>query len=558
MTTISADGATTTIYIQQTEAGIAYKMNAGGDLTAIESFPISIVNSNATPAGNVLKVLFETDLTLTDNDHRFWVQSSGIQFGDTSLPPSGTKRTITVDGVTDYIGLIDSSAQWDSVFVYNLHVTTANGTTLASYGGWIGQMNYAAGCTNHFIVNCSSDGDIPMGGGGIVGSNSAYLLNADTTDLTITGCWSSGSIASGAGGIAGDSSGLNGGLLTIQYCSSSGAITNGGGIVGDNAGIGGGYVDVSRCYSTGAIGNSSGGIFGSSAGMDTGTAIATDCYSRGDIYVSSGGIFGRMSGSASANNCYTTGAIGVDGQAGGIYGEYSGGTANACYVSGMMLAGSGYIFMDGDTIPSGCYSEAANEGTGWNTLNAQMTLNITSIYISTGINQPYEFRDFGPSPYSLTTTEGEIPLVNFIQSIPAGTSTSGGVLAGVSSYSILEIDNNPPDLSPDISINSTTGVISTTSAILPGYPYFVVVRAEMDTMYSITTFTIIVTEAPPTPAPPPAPIPSNVRGKGYDFTTYTATQVGNILVRERLESPNRRFNSFEEYTKYLKSRSSLA
>jgi hypothetical protein len=526
MTSLSQDGATDTIYIFQADGSYIYRVNQGTPIGL--TFPVTITNTNVAPASNILKVLFETDLVFTNNDHRFWVQSSGIQIGDTTLPNTGVKRTITIDGVTDYIGLIDSSAPYDSVFVYNLHVTTANGATLATYGGWIGQMNYGAGCTNHFIIGCSSDGDIPASGGGIVGSNSAYLLNAETSDLTIVGCWSSGSIANGAGGIVGESAGLNGGEITILKCSSSGTIgTNAGGIVGQNAGQDGGTCMVQKSYSTGTIGTAAGGIFGYFAGS-AGQAIAEYCYSRGTIGTDAGAIMGTnaaaSSGTTIVSNCYGIGS----GKEEGVYGTGANEGASSTNI---------YI---------------ANPWTDTEAIAAGLDY---TVYISTGINTPYELRNIGPSPYSLTTIGDEDTTIQYAQTIAAGSSTTAAVLAGLSSFSILEIDGESPAETPTITINATTGVISTTNETSPSDYYTVVVRAVTNP-YTITRVNLTVTEAPPEPPPSATPVPAP-SGKGFDFEIYNALQAGNSLVIERLQTTNLRFKSFEDYNKYRKAFATL-
>lgn len=524
-TNVSADGATNTIYIQQSEdpSGnpvYAYRIN-NGELQVLV-FPLIITNTNATPADNILKVLFTTDLTFTTDGGYIQINSNGIQIGDTAVKANGTKYTITIDGVTTGYGGFVQNDGWSHIFVYNLHVAAINGSTLSLQGGWVGRYQYGREGNNNYIIGCSSDGPISDGSGGIVGAN-ASEATLTTPDLTIVGCTSSGSIGAGAGGIAGQYAPFGAGSsLYIIKCSSSGTIgADAGGIAGAYAGQNGAYCEIDKCYSMGTIDVSAGGIVGLIAG-DNGQVIVTNSYSRGNIGTDGGGIFGENAadndGLATATNCYSSGSLTTAGT--GIFGSAAnvGATQTNSYVA------------------NGSWSDASAIAAG---------LNVSTIYISTGTNTPYELRAIGPSPYSLTTIdvlETDMSLSSS-QSVAAGSSSIAAVLAGLSSFSILSGGD------ATITINSSTGAISTTTAT-PVSVYTLLIRAVTNP-YSITTFTLTVTEAPPPPSPATtttAPFPT--RGKGYDFETYNKSRVGERLVRERLENPNIRFKSFEDYNKY--------
>jgi mannose-6-phosphate isomerase-like protein (cupin superfamily) len=518
---IYADGQTDTVYLSQVGSTMYYRVNAG-ELFEITSFPVTITNTNAIdPTEYILPVRFTTDLTITSADQYFTLSTDGIELGSKTVKSDGTKYTITIDGVTDYPGFLNNQNN-SYTYVYNLHVRAINGSTLYSVAGtaagWVGGWSYGTGGSVNYITACSSDGPIPDFCGGIVGSDAAV-----GGGLYIIGCTSSGTIGASGGGIAGRYAGGNGGTIDIRRCSSTGTIgANAGGIVGVSGGEGG-TCEVTRSFSTGTIAAYGGGIFGSSAGAD---------------------------GQASANKCYSRGTIGEDG--GGIYGPDAGnGTgeavANSCYSSGTFVTSNTGIFgnPDGTTFTVDCY--AAN-GT-W--VDSDAGLDTTSDYISVGINQPYELRNFGSTPYSLETVTGPSTLnAEYYQTIPAGTGSIAGLLAGVGPYSLVRSDKEI-----FYTLNSTTGVI-TPARDTPIDVYSLIVRAGSATQYSMTSFILTVEEALPEPPPSARPVLAPT-GKGFNFETYNALQVGNTLVVERLQNTNLRFKSFEDYMKYKKSFATL-
>lgn len=521
MTSVSADGATTTLYLRE-QSGTYQQSTDQVSWTSL-TFPLTLTNINATPASNVLKVYFASNLTITSTDGYIVMNSDGIQLGNATRNANGTRPTITID-VDDYPGFVRNGTGaangYSNVSVYNLSVD-GTGHTLIDGAGWIGQRYYGKAGTSNVLVNCSSYGPISSFGGGLVGWEAGSGVPGTAGALTLRGCSSYGAMAIYAGGIAGHYAGYFGGSVTCEECWSEGTIgEEAGGIFGTYGGQGG-SATATRCYSIGSIGTNAGGIYGANAGESAGSASAQGCYSRGSIGTGGGGIYGSNAapdtGVTVASNCYSSGSIGSGG-AGGIYG--TGASGNATTTS--------------------CYSANGS----WNSATAQSTLNM-NVYISITTNQPYELRAFGPSPYSLTTVVSDDVTVSATRSVVAGTPSTGGVLSEVSSYSLLEINGVAVGGTPSITVNSTTGAITASNA----GTYTLLIRAET-TSYSITTVVLTVTVVP---------LPSRVsaRGKGYDFETYIASQAGNVLVRERKEETNLRFESFEEYTKYLKSRSTL-
>jgi len=129
---------------------------------------------------------------------------------------------------------------------------------------------------------------------------------------------------------------------------------SGGCILGDYS-----YATAEHCYSTGAIGDSNynqscGGIFGNNC-----SGKAVNCYSTGAIENYSGGIFGANTlGYTAALWCYSSGTI--TNNAGGIFGASPGGhsIARNCHSTGNISNSSGGIFAPGtgsvDAVS--CYS----------------------------------------------------------------------------------------------------------------------------------------------------------------------------------------------------------
>jgi len=579
---ISADGQTETIYIYTTVYGLRYRINDGGYNGL--NFPVIIQNTNTNTA-YPLKVLFETDITIATNGF-FICDSDNIQFGSTSLKNDGTRPVITIDGVTDYPGLIQNGLEFfgisrNDINVYNITVAVSNGSTLAEGGGWIGQTYFGNGVSNNNIVNCSSTGDISARGGGIVGSfagingsrnytvtnngsgnyvidglsnptlnmmrgftytftvsasghpfwiqtstpyNSEDVYNTGVTnngtddgiitfavpsdapntlyyvcqyhssmlgtiqisesvqtELNLIGCSSFGAIGQDGGGIVGQAGGNNGGNVFCRYCWSTGEIGTGdiggsaGGIYGSGAGEAG-AASARICYSEGIIGTEGGGIYGSFAGQTSGSADASLCYSRGDIGTDGGGIFGANAadagGTTTATNCYSSGTWTVGDR--GIYGtgEQSGATSSNCYsANGAWTNSAANAALDNTPIPP------AIVGNEW---------------VSTGTDMPYELRFFGYSPYSITNITDSASLNQvYVVSITAGESTPAAIVSG-KSYEILQIFLGDPSSYGTITIDSNTGVVSTTSATsaTEGGYYEIFIRNEGS--YNITGMVLFV------------------------------------------------------------------
>ena len=441
----------TTVYLQQIEGYTAFSTDQQD--WYIFSWPATLSNSD-TSLGFVT-VEWTTDMTIDSPNMYFICATSHIQFGKESLRNDGTRPVITVTA-TDYTGLIQNGMGpqqgtpglnpsqlngYSDIRVYNLFIDGTGGTlkageTFDEGAGWFTHNYFGKGAQRNIIINCCSAGAIPNFCGGIVGRNSGEEGDdTSSAGLLLLGCSSTGSISTQGGGIAGAYIGYNGGNTILSGCYTTGAISgNGaGGIVGANTVS----ATIQDCYSTGQIsGNNAGGIIGANAGRNA--VVLQNCYSTGNISGSNaGGLCGSMVTANSTDlfititNGYTTGSV-TGPQSGGIIGLLleSSGSINKyiinVYTTGM-VSGTGYIYGNSASINTLQYSEAGSGGSpgSWNTAHANTVLNpvpssepgIGEIWISTGVQQPYELRNMGYTPYSaqnIFETASNIPFLNRI------------------------------------------------------------------------------------------------------------------------------------------------
>jgi hypothetical protein len=503
--TITADGATDTIYFKLIDISVLYKINDG----SYDSFslPITIVNSNTS---STLKVLFENDIPISNSTFYFICGSDNIQFGSESLQNDGTRPIMTIDSITGYEGLIKNGDSfgngYNNIYIYNLEINIIGGSTLTSNSGWFGREYFARGASDCYIVNCHSDGSIIDAGGGIVGG----YAGTNNGNLQIIGCSSSGNSGQYSGGIVGYFAAQTGGNVTCTGCWSTGTIgIDGGGIFGyfaaDEADS---TVSAINCYSTGIIGDNGGGIFGRLTAA-YGEAIAQNCYSTGNISTDAGGIFGSTAatdtGSTSAINCYSTGSITTSGN--GIYGSNKG----------------------GDTTTTNCYS--ADGIWSSTTANTQLTGTpvspsvIGTTWVATVTDQPYELLNMGYTPYTIdniSVSGGGVPSLvrTSSETIAISSSTSSAIISG-KSYTILEKSGGDSGSYSTITINSTTGVISTTLSTDTG-TYTLSIRN--DGSYNITSFSLIVSGIIP-----PEPVPDTQKNNSFRVSNLLLDNVANSV-----------------------------
>jgi hypothetical protein len=464
------------------------------------SFPCMISKTSSTDG--MVKVYFTTNMTMPSSDHYFVCGTDDIQFGSSSLKEDGSRQTINVN-INDYDGLIQnggvSELGKNNIWVFNLNIN-APGYYTQIGAGWIGKKCFGKGKTGNYIINCSSNGIISQSAGGIVGQLSGSEAGAS---LTIIGCSSTGDIDAQGGGIIGNQAGKNGGSVSCQSCFSTGIIgVNGGGIIGEGSQIG--TVTVTNCYTIGIIQSGAGGICGPNFASATGIATISNCYTSGSISDSAGGIIGGLANNTTVTNCYTIGNI-IGDLGGGISGVGGIPTINHCYTTGSVFEETGYIKGGSVTIPASCYSEAANSSSTWSSTNANTVLQNTpstvvgTTWVSTGVNQPYELRNMGYTPY----TTANIAIISGIPSlktsisftIEKGSASIPAIISG-KGYTILDKTYGDSGSYSTITVNTTTGVISTTSSTQPD-SYTLYLRNNGS--YHMTSISFTVTSSDPIP-----------------------------------------------------------
>lgn len=591
MSDISGNGGQV-IHLKDTGSGIAYAIDNGSFSAPITSWPVTIIN-NTPESGTYLTVVFDTDLNFISSADKYFICGSEyIQFGDTSLRPNGTRATITIISVTDFLGLIkngvgDTVAKgYSNIRVFNIQVGSAGSTNLINGGGWICQSYFGYGATNNIIINCRSTSDISdiSGGensGGIVGQYAGNTFNNGeilaSASLRIIGCSSRGNISTSSGGIAGSNFANDQTSIvtdcSILECYSTGKIgvssislgESAGGIIGSYAGSNNneGSLLISKCYSTGDIDTN--GKAGGVSGNNVRNIIVESSYSRGIINKSnSGGIIGLCDGNPTVvvSNCYSTGTI--VSEAGGIFGSTVG-TANNCYTSGASPSGNGiWAGSSYDTLPDAGvnnYGEANHDNFGfWDSTHANNGI-LIGVPASSAVGSiwaidptdslgPYIFSSFGYTPYSANNIDpSTLELVKiYSQTIQPGESTHPALIISNHTFYILSINGEYPSNYPGISIDLLSGAITTLPSITMG-TYDIVVLDKYNEPSQPRDKTYTTTRVLLTVYKPPCCTPTSVYAH-TDYNTITAFRTGNALVLERYQKPGMRFASQTDYAKY--------
>ncbi len=554
MTTISQPG-NSTIYIQQTNGNIQYSLTKSS-WTTISSWPVTITNTN-TNAGLVV-VQFLTDITLDSTSKYFDCGSSKIQFGIPTLNSNGLRPTITITA-NNYDGLIQngtgSANGYDNILVFNLLVDgTGKGTQIGA--GWIGKKYFGKGATTNYFVNCSSKGDI--NGGGIVGD---YAGTGSGATITLSGCSSTGAIGDNAGGIVGAYAGQTSGSVICDSCWSTGAIQGGaaGGIIGHFCF----NVSVTNCYSEGNISGlyDGGGIVSDSAGQGANGCTISNCYSLGTISEPNGGICGAVNApgggtcSITITNCFSTGSLsGSISSAGAIIARVNAAAAgnwsvsiSNCYASGDNAGTKGYIVGNqaaqtgsdaqakGTTTWSNCYSEKKNGSSGWNDTNTSVLTGrpsshpgVGTNWISLTSNTGYLVKTMGTTPYSTTSISGFSIVRTDSASVTIGNSTNAALRTGLG-YAILQTSGGNSNSYSAITINSITGVISTSSSASVGTYTLIIYNTGS---YNITTFTLTIQDSATSTNVDTsvACCSKTLDMKGLDYTTRGELLTGSMIL----------------------------
>lgn len=556
--TISADGATSSIYIQYSGGNLQYSTDQASWTTITTSAGITITNSNASPASNILKVLFTTDITLSDSNYYFICGSAGIQFGSTSLKADGTRPTITLS-LANWNGLVKNGTSgangYTAITICNLVINGDSALLISGQSaGWFTWPYFGKGSGNAcYVLNCSSSGPIIAGGGGICGGYQPY----GGSSLTIIGCSSSGAIGQFSGGIIARYGAGNGvtSTLLIKRCFSTGQFSSqsGGGIAGANLGSGT-FEDCYYVCATNTYGFC-GGIIGSSSG-GIGSINVNNCYSSFPIVNSGGGIVGYNAGSTgviTVTNCYSTGSI--DTLSGGIFGSTAYTTniiAYRCYTTGACsgLTNHGIYTGEADNVRGvGNFAESSSlGGSGWRTSQAQTTLSpISKWLILSPVNSAFQLANMGYSPYSIDNISNSTTLrTTESASVVKGNSTAAAIQSG-QTFLLYSSDNSGDSY---ITVDASTGVL-TTDPSTPVADYTLVIYNVANSIYNVTTYTLTVTE---NPYVPPAELqvldlPNVSIGAGYEY--YYELRQGSEFINDRISNARYQFKSHTDYVKYL-------
>ena len=365
---------------------------------SVYTWPITI---SGGILGTPVVITIGNDITLNNNNNYFIIGSEYIEF-------QGNNNTITIDSVTNYIGLIQNGTDtingYSNITINNIIMTTSNVSTLNDDAGWICQIYFANNTISGTITifNCSNNGNIEGdASGGIIGRD---FGNNSTGTFTISNCNNNGNIeGNSSGGIIGRDFGYNStGTFTISNCTNNGNIvglkTYVGGIIGTNFGNNSsGTFTISNCTNNGDIvANDSGGISGDWVGVNaTGTINIFNCANNGNVSGNySGGIVGANVGQSFGNipnvnisNCYSIGTL-SNSTNGGICGGYDsedGGpytntiNINNCYtlygdIEGDFSGNTGVTFNK-----TYCYTPTGS----WSTPTAKSTLLLesASVYV---------------------------------------------------------------------------------------------------------------------------------------------------------------------------------
>jgi hypothetical protein len=319
------------IYIQQSGNNIQYQSNStSGSWTTFSSWPVTFVNSNNV-AENILTISLTTNLSISNTTVGTGTNGYFIT-GSSYITYDGTGKTVTIDTVSNYTGLIQNGTSgangYSNVTVKNINNAISGSSILVTDGGWICQSYFGKAVNNIVINNCSNSAIISNNGsGGICGSN----IGDTNGNVSISNCSNSG-INNGTrvGGICGRFAGNSFGNVSISNCSNTGNNIGerSAGICGQQAGSNNGTVSITNCTNNGIIsGNLGGGICSGFAGFINGNVIITNCSNTGAISCNLGGGIcgtqaGQENGKISIKNCSNSGII--SSKAGGICGGLAG------------------------------------------------------------------------------------------------------------------------------------------------------------------------------------------------------------------------------------------
>ena len=338
--TIYASG---TVYIKQDASlNILYSINKTNWTKIVGN--VTVYNSN-WQLGNVLTLLFQTDITIDPSNSSFYDSETGLTYNFNFIVKSsyitfeGSNKNITFKSQTNYTGFIQNgtanSNGYYGIKVKNFNTKISgsfvNGYLYSNYdicgndtkrsvepdsAGWLIASYFGKNSKTRFTNDKSSNVawttrsfnpsiDVvsvqnsknyvfinARYGGGICGSYFGY----GNSYATIINCSNSGDIADnvnqyiGCGGICGAGVGSYGGTVEIYNCNNDGIIytEGGGGICGSHVANNdsSSNVLINSCYSVSDVkSKNAGGICGQSVGCGNNSKVTIqNCYSIGDIF----------------------------------------------------------------------------------------------------------------------------------------------------------------------------------------------------------------------------------------------------------------------------------
>jgi hypothetical protein len=408
----------------------------------LDGYASTVTMSGGTVSSPVV-VKFLEDISINRNIR--------FLFGSNYITVDGSKNTIRVN-VNGFSGLFDNGYVGSPlrmgrsfITIRNINIVAGSSSTLSETlaqgslfsAGYLCRASFATGATNNIVENCSCvattvTNQLANYEGFLFG---AYL--ASPGNIIVSNCY-----------VVGNAKTTN---------------SNSGLMFGSNAcGVGPATTNVSRsiivknCYSVGTGGG--GGIFGnvgSSSGGTVGTITVTDCYNLNGTYTTgNGAIIGRRtSGTLSITNCFASGT------------SYLVGNSS-----------------DVNITKTSCY--AADNAWDDTTASSNLIIN-TGVWVDISLsatNVPWRLASSTP-----------LYTPSLIKSRSLPITTSAGLLSSISrpyTYSVIAV-NNSPTLPSGFSINTSTGVITCTSASSFNYNVQVMAYLNANYGYSIGNIQII-------------------------------------------------------------------
>ena len=375
-------------------------------------------------------------LTLSGGTTRYF------NIGSQYITIDGSYNTVVISGISIYFGLIRNGTSvvngFSNVTIQNIDISAIGLTSIQNTnaisnnsGGYLCQSQFSAGAFNNIIQNCSArfSSAVDYFAGGLVGS---YAANRS-------------------------------GILTIESCYTVGNGNRDCGLfVGSMAAAAGGMLYINKCYTTGSTTNyGSGGIVGS-----------FPCYNG--------------SGNVVLANSYVLGSHSSGANAAPLIGFISGTTGNIivsnCYaLNGSGGGGSSPPF--GSSYPNATTTKYYNANNAWSDTNATANLiTNTGVWVDISLSATNV-------PWRLASST-QLYNPNIINKRTSSITTNAGTLSSPYTYSVIAV-NGSPTLPAGFSINSSTGVITCSSASSFNYNVRVIAQLNANHGYTIGNIQII-------------------------------------------------------------------